>query len=191
MTALVDTAAPTPTAPIDALLERVGFGDRRAFDQLYRLTAPRLFGLIKQILRDPAQSEEVGQEVFLEIWQTAGRFDPARGRAIGWIFTMAHRRAVDRVRAVQASRTRDLRIGIRDREVEHDSVVERVEVVFETARVKSAMADLSAIQREAIELAYFGGHSQAEIAAMLGVPVGTAKTRMRDGLIRLRELLAA
>jgi RNA polymerase sigma-70 factor (ECF subfamily) len=175
---------------LDGLLERVGAGDRSAFDQLYRLTAARVFGLIRQILRDSAQSEEVGQEVYLEAWQTASRYDRTKGRAQTWLFTMAHRRAIDRVRASQSSRDRDLRIGIRDRETDHDSVAERVEVILESARVRVALAALSAVQRQAIELAYFAGHTQTEIAELLGVPVSTAKTRMRDGLIRLRRELA-
>ena len=113
MTASAAPVVESTSSPIDALLSRVGGGDRHAFDQLYGLTAPRLFGLIRRVVRDAAQSEEVGQEVFLEIWETAARFDPAKGRGIGWIFTMAHRRAVDRVRASQSSRDRDLRIDVR------------------------------------------------------------------------------
>ena len=188
------TAGPTGAvelraSPIDELLERVATGDRLAFEQLYRSTAPRMFGLIRQILRDPSQSEEVSQEVFLEIWQTASRFQSAKGRGISWIFTLAHRRAVDRVRSSQSSRDRDYRIGIRDRETEHDSVAEQIDTIFESARMRAALELLTAVQRQAIELAYFGGHTQSEMAVILGVPLSTAKTRMRDGLLRLRKVL--
>ncbi|MDP9026254.1 MAG: ECF RNA polymerase sigma factor SigK [Actinomycetota bacterium] len=183
-------SADPDTSSVDELLERVATGDHLAFAQLYRQTSARLFGLVKQVLRDPAQSEEVGQEVFLEIWQTASGFQRAKGRGITWIFTMAHRRAIDRVRASQASRDRDLRIGIRDRDREHDSVVEKVELMVESERVRLALAELSEVQRQAIELAYFGGYTQSELAAYLGVPLSTAKTRMRDGLLNLRRALA-
>src|SRR5690348_4766355 len=106
-----DSAA---TLSTEDLLQRVATGDREAFAQLYDRTAPRVFGLVKRLLRDHSQSEEVTQEVFLEIWQTATRYDTSKGGAIAWMLTMTHRRAVDRVRASQASRNRDTRIGIRD-----------------------------------------------------------------------------
>ena len=189
MTALPIDTAELRASPIDELIERVATGDRVAFDELYRTTAPRLLGLIRQILRDPSQSEEVSQEVFLEIWQTASRFQRTKGRGLSWIFTLAHRRAIDRVRSSQSSRDRDYRIGMRDRETEHDSVAERIETIFESARMRAALELLTAVQRQAIELAYFGGHTQSEMAAILGVPLSTAKTRMRDGLLRLRKAL--
>lgn len=174
----------------DDLLQRVGFGDRRAFEQLYALTSPRLFGLVRRVLRDPSQSEEVSQEVYLEVWQTASRYDRSKGRCLTWMFTMAHRRAVDRVRASQSSRDRDLRIGMRDQDSPRDTVAEQVEVSVEGARMRRAIATLSLVQRQAIELSYFSGYTQGEVAEMRGTPVGTVKTRVRDGLIKLRTLLA-
>jgi RNA polymerase sigma-70 factor (ECF subfamily) len=171
------------------LLRQVAAGDREAFAQLYDRTAPRVFGLVKRLLRDHAQSEEVTQEIFLEIWQTATRYDSSKGGAIAWMLTMTHRRAVDRVRASQASRDRDTRIGIRDLAVDYDSVVERVEVHIESERVKQAMMRLTELQRQAVQLAYFGGYSHSEVSAMLSVPIGTVKTRLRDGMIRLRDEL--
>ena len=172
-----------------AAAARVATGDKRAFAELYDATAPRIFGLIRRLLVDPAQAEEVTQEVYLEIWQTATRYKPERGSAISWMLTMAHRRAVDRIRASQASRDRDSRIGIRDYDREYDQVAEHVEVTMEGERVKRAIAGLTELQRQAVELAYFGGLSHSEIAAELHVPVGTVKTRIRDGMIRLRDAM--
>ena len=171
---------------VGALLVRVAGGDQSAFADLYDMISPRVFGLILRVLVDRAQSEEVLQEVFLELWQSAGRFAPNKGQGRSWVFMIAHRRAVDRVRASQASADRDVRIGSRDLAVAHDEVAEKVELKIEGTRVVGAVATLPAIQREAITLAYYGGYSQSEIAALLGVPLGTIKTRMRDGLSRLR-----
>jgi RNA polymerase sigma-70 factor, ECF subfamily len=170
-------------------LARIATGDKRAFAELYDATAPRIFGLIRRLLVDPAQAEEVTQEVYLEIWQTAARYKPERGSAVSWMLTMAHRRAVDRIRASQASRDRDSRIGIRDFDREYDQVAEHVEITMEGERVKRAIAGLTELQRQAVELAYFGGLSHSEIAEELHVPVGTIKTRIRDGMIRLRDAL--
>lgn len=174
---------------LQALLERVATGDQAAFSELYDQLVPRVLGLITRLLRDRAQSEEVTQEVFLEIWQTATRFDPNKGGAATWILTMAHRRAVDRVRASQSSRTRDTKIGIRDFTPEYDNVSESVEVRIEHERVEKAMLRLTELQRQAVTLAYYGGYSHSEVAEMLSVPVGTVKTRLRDGMIRLRDEL--
>ncbi|XAO67376.1 ECF RNA polymerase sigma factor SigK [Diaminobutyricibacter sp. McL0608] len=174
---------------IDDLLERTANGDQAAFGELYDRLAPRVLGLIRRLVVDQAQSEEVAQEVFLEVWQSATRFDPNKGRAIGWIMTIAHGRAVDRIRASQASRERDVRIGIRDLPQEFDQVAESAEVTIEHRRVMGAMARLSESQREAVGLAYYGGLTQTEIADRLGIPLGTVKTRLRDGMIRLRDEL--
>ncbi len=168
------------------LLRAVAGGDRAAFGRLYDMLAPRAFGLIRRVLVDSAQSEEVLQEVFLEIWQSAARFAPNKGQGRSWVLTIAHRRAVDRVRSAQASADRDVRAGFRDLDVAHDGVAETVELKIESERIAGALADLPEPQREAIQLAYFGGYSQSEIAALVGAPLGTVKTRMRDGLSRLR-----
>jgi len=186
---LDDVDGSAATLSTEDLLQRVATGDREAFAQLYDRTAPRVFGLVKRLLRDHSQSEEVTQEVFLEIWQTATRYDTSKGGAIAWMLTMTHRRAVDRVRASQASRNRDTRIGIRDFPTDFDSVAENVEVRIESERVKEAMMRLTELQRQAVQLAYFGGYSHSEVAAMLSVPIGTVKTRLRDGMIRLRDEL--
>jgi len=146
-----------------------------------------VLGLVTRLLRDPAQSEEVTQEIFLEIWQTSSRFDPNKGGASTWILTMTHRRAVDRVRASQASRDRDVKVGIRDLDADYDHVAESVEVRIEHERVEKAMARLTDMQRQAITLSYYGGYSNSEVAEILSVPIGTIKTRIRDGMIRLRD----
>lgn len=181
--------APAPAPTPDELLARVGSGDREAFAALYDASASRVFGLVRRLVVDPAQAEEVTQDVYLEIWQTAPRFDPARGSALAWMFTLAHRRAVDRIRAAQAARDRDLRIGARDLDVPVDTVAETVEVRVEHERVNEALADLSKLQRECVALAYYDGLTQREIAERLEVPLGTVKTRLRDGMIRLRSAL--
>jgi len=176
-------------ASLEDLLTAVASGDRRAFAELYDRTAPRVLGLIKRLLIDHSQSEEVAQEVFLEIWQNATRYEPGKGSAVTWMLTMAHRRAVDRVRASQSSRDRDVKIGIRDFEPGFDQVSESVEVRVEHDRVTRALARLTELQRQAVKLAYYGGLSHSEIAAHLSIPIGTVKTRLRDGMIRLRDEL--
>jgi len=171
---------------VGALLQRVAGGDRAAFADLYDALSARAFGLILRVLVDRSQSEEVLQEVFLEIWQSAGRFTPNKGQGRSWVLTIAHRRAVDRVRSSQSSVDRDVRAGFRDMDVAYDDVSEKVEMKMEGRRVVDALAALPDAQKEALTLAYFGGYSQSEIANLVGAPLGTIKTRMRDGLSRLR-----
>ena len=180
------SAAP---ATKEELLARVAQGDQSAFGELYDQIAPRVLGLVKRLLIDHAQSEEVTQEIFLEIWQSAARYESTRGGASTWILTMAHRRAVDRIRSSQAGRDRDTKIGIRDLAVAYDHVAETVEVRIEHERVEKAMTRLTQLQRQAVSLAYYGGFSHSEVADMLHIPLGTVKTRLRDGLIRLRDEL--
>lgn len=177
------------TESAEDLLQKAATGDKAAFAALYDLTAARIFGLVKRLLRDHAQSEEVTQEVYLEVWQSATKYDPTKGAAIGWMITLAHRRAVDRIRASQASRDRDTRIGIRDYEYVSDSVSDDVETVIESERVKEAMMRLTELQRQAVSMAYFDGLTHHEVADRLHIPLGTVKTRLRDGLIRLRDEL--
>ena len=183
------SAAPLSVQSAEDLLLRVSRGDQQAFSEFYDLLAPRILGLIRRLLVDHAQSEEVAQEVFLEIWQSASRFDPNKGGAKGWVMTMAHRRAIDRIRSTQASRNRDTRIGIRDYEPAYDDVAHTVEVRVEHEKVEAAMGALSDAQRQAVQLAYYGGFSHSQIAEKIEVPIGTVKTRLRDGMIRLRNEL--
>jgi RNA polymerase sigma-70 factor (ECF subfamily) len=180
----VDDSVP---ASLSDILGRVADGDRAAFGQLYDQIAPRVLGLVRRLLKDYAQSEEVTQEIFLEVWQSAKRYDPNKGGASTWILTMAHRRAVDRIRSSQSTRDRDTKIGIRDFETEYDSVSESVEIRIEHERVEKALSRLTELQRQSVTLAYYGGYSHSEVAALLSVPIGTVKTRLRDGMIRLRD----
>jgi RNA polymerase sigma-70 factor, ECF subfamily len=182
----LDDVAPVS---LNDLLGQVAEGDQAAFGQLYDQCAGRVLGLVRRLLKDVAQSEEVTQEIFLEVWQNAKRYDPAKGSATTWILTMSHRRAVDRIRSSQSTRDRDTRIGLRDMETEYDSVSESVEVRVEHERVGQAMLRLTELQRQAVTLAYYGGYSHSEVAEMLKVPIGTVKTRLRDGMIRLRDEL--
>ena len=170
-------------------LKQVAKGDEVAFTAVYDETAPRLHGLVLRVLRNPAQSEEVTQEVYLEVWRRASHFDPRRGSAIGWLLTMAHRRAIDRVRSSQAAAVRDDGWHARSREVDFDTTAETATARIEAARVRSALDGLTANQREAVSLAYLGGYTHTEVASLLDLPLGTAKTRIRDGLIRLRDTM--
>lgn len=189
VTAEIEPSAALQSELISATLGRVAGGDQGAFAELYDLTASRVLGLIRRVLVDHAQSEEVAQEVFLEIWQTAPRFDSTKGAAMTWIMTMAHRRAIDRIRSSQSGRDRDVAIGIRDLGTPYDEVAEAVETSVEHERVQVAMAQLSDLQREAVSLTYYGGLTQTEVAETLSVPLGTVKTRIRDGMLRLRTEL--
>lgn len=168
------------------LLRAVGRGDEAAFGQFYDLTSARLHGIVLKVVRNPALAEEITQEVYLEIWRLAPRFDPSRGSATGWSSTIAHRRAVDRVRAEQARTDREER----DRpgpSAPFDSVVEQVLDRIDRSAVGEALRSLSEQQRTAVTLAYYGGHTYRQVAALLDIPEGTAKTRIRDGLIKLRD----
>jgi RNA polymerase sigma-70 factor (ECF subfamily) len=176
---------------LERLLGRVAGGSEEAFAELYREVAAAVFGLVGRVVRNPAQAEEVTQEVFVELWRTASRFDPARGAARAWIMTCAHRRAVDRVRSAERAARRDDLAGRRDQGRPYDQVAEQVEATLEHEQVRRSLDALTDLQREAVVLAYYGGYTHREIAELLGVPSGTVKTRLRDGLLRLRDHLEA
>jgi len=185
-------AVPTPVddrSVADRLLVAVGRGDEGAFRQLYELVVARVYGLARQVLRDPAQAEEVAQEVLVEVWRTAARFEPGRGSATAWVFTIAHRRAVDRVRSEQAATDRVQKAGSWATNTPYDEVSGEVEERLERQQVRRCLDDLTSLQRESITLAYYGGRSYREVAQLLDVSLPTIKTRMRDGLIRLRDCL--
>ena len=194
LTARHPAPAPSDGDPDRELLQRVGRGDQAAFAELYDAMAPLVHGVVLRVVRDPSQTEEVVQEVFVELWRIAPRFDAQRGTVPSWVATIAHRRAVDRVRSEQAARNRTEReMGKVDRA--HDSVSETVidadHTDFERRRVRRALDRLTSMQRQAVELAYFGGYTYREVAVLLEVPEGTIKTRIRDGMIRLRDELGA
>ncbi len=174
---------------LERLLALVALGDEQAFKLLYDEVAGAVLGLVRRVVRDPAQSEEVAQEVLVEVWRTASRFDPSLGSARAWIMTMSHRRAVDRVRSAQRGSAREERYHQATAAVAYDEVAERVEARLERERVRLGLQTLTEIQRQAVTLAYYGGYSYREVAELLGIPLGTVKTRLRDGLIRLRDYL--
>jgi len=172
---------------LESALAAVARGEGEAFAAVYDQVAAAVLGTVRRVLRDPAQSEEVMQEVLLEVWRTAARFDPQVGTATAWVMTLAHRRAVDRVRSEQKAAERELRAAVAS--VAYDEVADAVEARLEHERVRRCLAALTDLQRESVTLAYYQGYSYPEVAKLLGVSVGTIKTRMRDGLIRLRDCL--
>ncbi len=193
MTDGAPAGGPAPRRPGDALaplLSQVARGDEAAFAAVYDSVAALVFGVVRGVVRDPAQSEEVTQEVLLEVWRTASRFDASRGSGSAWVVTMAHRRAVDRVRAEQAAAARERRRAqAAGPGPGYDVVSEAVEARLDAQRVRRCLDSLTELQRESVTLAYYGGYTYREVAGLLKVAVGTVKTRMRDGLIRLRDCL--
>jgi len=183
---LQHTRQPAPP-DLDNLMCRVAAGDQNAFATVYDAIAPRAYGLIRRIVRDPALAEEVTQDALVEVWRTAARFDKERGSAVGWILAIAHHRAVDCVRAEQAAADRERRTSTAS--VPFDEVVAEVTARLEQQAVRRCLQALTSIQREAILLAYYGGLTYRDVAERLGAALPTVKTRMRDGLIRLRDCL--
>ncbi|MEV6286897.1 sigma-70 family RNA polymerase sigma factor [Kribbella sp. NPDC051770] len=189
------TALPWPvvtgtggTTPAE-LMARVARGDADAFALLYDQMAPRVFGLIRRVLRNPAQSEEVTQEVMVEVWRTATRYDADRGSPTSWILTMAHRRAIDRVRSEQSATDREQAVAAASSSTAYDEVSEAVTTNLEVEQVRHCLSALTELQRESVTLAYYGGYSYREVAELLDAKLATIKARMRDGLIRLRDCL--
>ncbi|HEY0215964.1 MAG TPA: ECF RNA polymerase sigma factor SigK [Cellulomonas sp.] len=183
------TRSPSAQPTADDALARVAGGDLTAFTELYDALSPAVHGTALAVLRDPDHAAEVTQEVMVEVWRTAARYDARRGSARAWATTMAHRRAIDRVRAVQAQRTRDQQVLDADPQRPFDVVAEEVEGTLEAERVRHCMGGLTDTQREAVALAYYDGRSYREVAEHLEAPLPTVKSRIRDGLIRLRDCL--
>lgn len=183
-----DPAGPGAEADLGDLLTHVARGDQTAFERVYDEVAGPVYGLALRIVRDPAQSEEVAQEVLVDVWRTASRYEAGRGSAMSWVMMLAHRRAVDRVRSAQAAAEREERVG-RAAGPAYDEVAENVQIRLEREQVRRCLSTLTETQRESVTLAYYAGYTYREVAELLKVPLGTIKTRMRDGLIRLRDCL--
>ena len=176
-----------PGPDLAALLAEVAKGDQAAFEAVYDRVAAPVFGTVRSVVRDPSLSEEVTQEVFVEVWRAASRFDAGKGSPMAWVATIAHRRAVDRVRSEQRAAERNRRAA--SSLIAYDDVAETVEDNLDRERVRRCLRALTDLQREAVTLAYYGGYTYREVANLLRVPAGTVNTRMRDGLIRLRDCL--
>jgi RNA polymerase sigma-70 factor, ECF subfamily len=172
---------------VDQLVGRVALGDAQAFEALYDALSSAVFGLARRVVRDPARAEDVTQEVFLEVWRKAARFDRTRGKAKTWVMTIAHRRAVDAVRRSESARRQDNHGAAQ--EVSHDEPADSVMRADEHGAVRDCLESLTELQLESVRLAYFNGNTYNEVATLLDKPLPTIKTRMRDGLIRLRDCL--
>ncbi|MFF4842457.1 sigma-70 family RNA polymerase sigma factor [Streptomyces collinus] len=180
---------PASKPDLQQLVREVALGDQEAFAAVYDAVAGSVLGVVRAVLRDQAQSEEVAQDVLVEVWRTAPRYRPDRGTAINWILTLAHRRAVDRIRSVEAAAARDSKAALLARTPEYDQVTEQVEIRLEQEQVRRCLRTLTELQRQSVTLAYYRGLTYRQVAEALALPLGTVKTRLRDGLIRLRDCL--
>ncbi|MEX5237829.1 ECF RNA polymerase sigma factor SigK [Kocuria arenosa] len=176
-------------ADLADLLRRSGTGDEAAFAALYDATSAKVYGVALRVARSPEIAAEVLQEVYLMAWQQAFRFDPARGTVLGWLCTLAHRRAVDRIRQVAREKDREQTFANRRAGTSVDVTWQEVEQALDTQQVQAAMDALTQLQREAVSLAYYEGGTYQQVAQRLDIPLGTAKARIRDGLHRLRTAL--
>lgn len=184
-----DRPASVSAADLDVLLRRVAQRDAEAFAALYDATRSRVYGMVARVLRDRGYSEETTQDVYLQVWRTAESYDPASGSALAWLLTLAHRRAVDRVRAEQAATQRDSRYGAATLERPADHVSDAVISSEERRRVVNCLDGLTGLQRECIELAYYQGMTYVQVSERLSANLATVKSRMRDGLRSLRNCL--
>jgi RNA polymerase sigma-70 factor (ECF subfamily) len=171
-----------------ALVFRVRDGDQRAIEDLHARYSGPLFSLAYQVTGSDRYSQDVVQEVFIALWRDASRFDPERGAVSSWLFALARHKAIDLVRkeATIRRRTADLDLSF---EEAPDDVDREAWMNIRRDRVREAMATLPELQKQAVELAFFSGLTHVEVAEHLGIPLGTAKTRIRTGLLRLRDLL--
>ena len=183
------TGEPEERDALVRLLQLTADGDRSAFAQLYQLTSKRVFGMARRVLVDPDLAEDTTQETYLQVWQAAAKFDPAAGSPLAWLMTIAHRRAVDKVRSTQSATDREARYGATSQMIEHDDVVDTVSSRLEAESVVRCLDTLTETQRESVRLAYYGGLTYREVAEKLGAAVPTIKSRIRDGLLRLKTCL--
>ena len=180
---------PVTATDLDVLLRRVAQRDSEAFAALYDATRSRVYGMVSRVLRDRGYSEETTQDVYLQVWRTAESYDPASGSALAWLLTLAHRRAVDRVRAEQAATQRDSRYGATTLERPAGDVSDAVISGEERQRVAACLNGLTELQRECIDLAYYQGLTYVQVSERLSANLATVKSRMRDGLRGLRNCL--
>lgn len=191
----IPEAAAPPGTPADvnrrlgALLEQIAAGDQAAFAEFYELTSRRVFGMARRVLIDVELSEDTTQEVFLQVWQNASKFNPEAGSPLAWLMTISHRRAVDKVRSSQSSTDREAKYGASSQDIDHDSVSDEVGSRLEAEAVVRCLATLTDTQQESVRLAYYGGLTYREVAEKLNAAVPTIKSRIRDGLIRLKTCL--
>ncbi|MCP1387888.1 sigma-70 family RNA polymerase sigma factor [Corynebacterium sp. TA-R-1] len=171
----------------DRLLVSVGAGDQHAFSRLYDELAPNVLGLATHILRDSAQAEEVTQEVFVELWQNAAKFDPARGSAKSWVLRLAKLRAIDRLRSWRSAQARDQEDFLQQQTTWVAPAEDEAAQRLESEALQELIDSIGEPHRSALMLAYFGELTHKEIADVTGVALGTAKTRVRDGLNKLRQ----
>lgn len=183
------TVAIVDRETLESLMLLTQQGDAAAFARLYDHIAPNVLGLTLQILHDQAQAEEVTQEVFIEVWQHAADFDPAKGSAKAWILRRARLRAIDRVRSAIATLKRDDREAFLVASIKKESVEDEALRNVQRHAVRTALEIMGEPHKTAILLAYFGDMTHAELAEATGVPLGTAKTRVRDGLRKLEKIL--
>ncbi len=188
-----ESASAARAADATELARRLGAiaaGDRDAFAEFYDMTCARVFGLSSRIVRNPALAEEVTQEVYLQVWTSAARdYNPDLASPIGWLLTLTQRRSVDRVRSEQSASDRNHAYGASNLSREHDVVADEVGQRLDEQHVVECLETLTDTQREAIALAYYGGHTYREVADLLGSGLPAIKTRIRDGLIRLKNCL--
>lgn len=177
------------TADLDAMLRRVAEQDVEAFASFYDNTRARVFGLVLRVLRDPGYSEETTQDVYLQVWRSAATYNPAAGTPLAWLMTLAHRRAVDRVRSEQSASVRESRYGAANVELPADRVAEAVIQLDEQRQVTDCLASLTDPQRECIQLAYYEGLTYVQVSERLSANLATIKSRMRDGIRGLRKCL--
>jgi RNA polymerase sigma-70 factor (ECF subfamily) len=181
-----DARRPGPDG-LDLLLEATARRDQGAYNLVYEQLSAPVHAVIRAVLRDPAQAEEVAQEVLLEIWLVAFRYDATKGHAKAWVLTIARRRAIDRVRSTAAAEARERRTATMPY---LDQVSDIVEDILEREHLRRCLGGLSHLQREAVMLTFYGGYTNRQVASVLRVPLGTAKARIRDGLIKLRNVMA-
>ncbi|MFY9636617.1 ECF RNA polymerase sigma factor SigK [Pseudarthrobacter sp. BIM B-2242] len=186
--AVTDTPA-DPGQRLAGLLARIAGGDQAAFAEFYQLTSRRVFGMARRVLIDPELSEDTTQEVFLQVWQNATKFNPEAGSPMSWLMTISHRRAVDKVRSAQSATDREAKYGASSQDVDHDSVSAEVDSKLEAEAVVRCLETLTDTQQESVRLAYYGGLTYREVAEKLNAAVPTIKSRIRDGLIRLKTCL--